>query len=34
MGVMPAFGRRLADEVVKMLAFYVGSLGGAELEKP
>jgi cytochrome c oxidase cbb3-type subunit 3 len=34
MGVMPAFGRRLSDEVVKMLAFYVGSLGGAELEKP
>ena len=29
-GVMPAFGLRLADETVKMLAVYVHSLGGGE----
>lgn len=29
-GVMPAFGLRLSDETVKMLAVYVHSLGGGE----
>jgi cytochrome c oxidase cbb3-type subunit 3 len=33
-GVMPAFGKRLSDEVVKMLTFYVHSLGGGETEAP